>query len=48
MMDTDYVDDLEILANTPTQAESRLYSLKHGAGGIGLSVNINETEFMCF
>ena len=46
--DTDYTDDIAFLANTPTQAESLLHSLKQAASGIGLHVNTNKTEFMCF
>ena len=47
--DTDYInyaDDLALLANTPTQAESLLYSLKQAAGSIGLCVNVNKTEYL--
>ena len=44
MTDTDNADDLAIPANTPSQAESQLYSLEQAAGGIGLFVNTNETE----
>ena len=37
-----------LLANTPTQAESLLHSLEQAAGGIGLCVNADKTEYMCF
>ena len=37
--DTDYVDDIALLANTPTKAEFLLHSLERTAGGIGLQVN---------
>ena len=37
-----------LLANTLSQAESRLYSLDSGVGGIDLYINLNKTEFMCF
>ena len=47
-MDTDYADDIVLLANTPTQAESLLHSLKQAAGGIGLHVNADKMEHMCF
>ena len=40
--------DLVFLANTPTQAEYRLHSLEQAAGGIGLHVNADKTECMCF
>ena len=46
-MDTDYADDIDLLANAPTQAESLLYSLEQTAGDIGLSVNANKMEYMC-
>ena len=46
--DTDYVDDIAILANTPNQAETLLYSLEWAAAGIGLHVNAHKTENMCF
>ena len=36
-----------LLANTPTQAESLLHSQEHTAGGIGLLMNANKTEYMC-
>ena len=48
MTDTDYADDLVLLANTPDQAKSTLHSLKQVAGDIGLYMNINKTEFMYF
>ena len=34
--DVDYADDIAILANTPDQAETLLYSLERAAAGIGL------------
>ena len=47
--DTDMADDIVLLANTPAQAESLLHSQgKVAAGGIGLCVNANETEYMYF
>ena len=33
-----------LLANTPTQAESHLYSQEQAAGGIGLHVNADKME----
>ena len=44
----DYADDIAILANTPNQAETLLYSLERAATGIGLHVNAHTTEYMCF
>ena len=43
-----YADDLALLANTPAQAESLLHIPKQTAGGIGLHMNTNKTEFICF
>ena len=47
-MDADYTDDIVLLANTPTQAESLLHSLEQAAAGIGFHVNTDKTEYMCF
>ena len=44
----DYTDDQALFAHVPTQAESQLHSLKKAAGGIGLYMNANKIEFMCF
>ena len=46
--DADYIDDIVLLANTPTQAEILLHSLERTAAGIGLHVNTDKTEHMCF
>ena len=46
--DTDYADDIAILANTPNQAETLLHSLERAAAGIGLHVNAHKTECMCY
>ena len=46
--DADYADDKAILANTPNEAETLLYSLERAAAGIGLHVNEHKTEYMCF
>ena len=45
---TNYADDLAILANTLAQAETLLHSLEQAAAGIGLHVNAHKTEYMCF
>ena len=37
-----------ILPNAPAQAETQLISLERLAAGIGLHVNGNKTEYMCF
>ena len=47
-MDADYADDIALLENTPTQAETQLHSLERAAAGIGLHVNADKTEYMCF
>ena len=46
--DTDYADEIAILANMPNQAETQLHSLERAAAGIGLHVNAHKTEYMCF
>ena len=46
--DADYTDDIALLANTPAQAETLLYSPERAAAGIGLHVNEPKTEYMCF
>ena len=46
--DTDNTDDIVLLANTPSQAESQLYSLEKAAGGIDLHVNAGKTDYMHF
>ena len=47
-MDMDYADDIAVLANTSSQAESLLHGLELAAGGIGLHVNADKTVYMCF
>ena len=46
--DTDYIDDIAILANTPNQAETLLDSLEQTTAGIGLHVNAHTTEYTSF
>ena len=46
--DADYADDIALLANTPAQTETLLYSLERVAAGIGLHVNAHKTKYMCF
>ena len=46
--DVDYTYDNALLANTPTQAESLMHSLKKTVGGIGSHDNANKTDYMCF
>ena len=45
---SDYSDDIALLANTPAQAETLLHSQERAAAGIGLQVNAHKTEYMCF
>ena len=46
--DVDYANDIVLLANTPNQAETLLYSLERAAAGIGFHVNAHKTEYMCY
>ena len=46
--DADNADDVAILANTPYQAETQLHSLERASAGIGLHVNAQKTEYMCY
>ena len=46
--DADYTDDIVLLANAPTEAESLLHSLERAAAGICLHINAHKTEYMCF
>ena len=46
--DADSADAIAPLANTPTQAESLLHRPRRAANGIGLHVNADKTEYMCF
>ena len=48
MTGADYVDDLVFLANTLNQAESLLHNLEQAPRAIGLSMNLDKTEFMSF
>ena len=46
--DADYADDITLLANTPPQAKSLLQSLERVVAGLGLHVNADKTEYLCF
>ena len=46
--DTDYTDDIALLANTPAQSKTLLYGLEQAAGDIGHHINVDKTEYMCF
>ena len=43
--DSNYADDIAILANSPAQAETQFHSLERAAAGIGLHVNAHKTEY---
>ena len=47
MTDTDYTDDQALLTNTPAQAESLMHRL-WVTGGIGLYMNANKRNYICF
>ena len=46
--DADYTNDIALLANSSTQAESLLHSLEWVVGSIDHHVNADKTEYMCF
>ena len=46
--DADNVDDIALLANTPTQAETLLHSPERAACGIGPHLNADKTDYTCF
>ena len=43
--DADNADDIALLANAPTQAETLLHSLERAAAGIGFHVNAHNVAF---
>ena len=46
LRDADYAEDIALLPNTPTQAESLQPNLQQVAGGIGLHVNAYKTDYV--
>ena len=46
--DADYADDIALLANTTTQAETQLPRLDRATTGIDLHVKADKTEYICF
>ena len=46
--DADYTDDIALLINTAAHTESPLHSLEQVVSGIGVTVNAEKTEHMCF
>ena len=47
-MKSDYADEIAILVNALTHADTLLHSLDRAAACIGLHVNAEKTECMCF
>ena len=46
--DAVYANDIVLLANAPTKAETLLHTLERVALGIGLHVNAHKAEYICF
>ena len=46
IMDADYADNIALLANTLTKAESLLHNWEQAVGGISFHVNANKTEYV--
>ena len=46
--DSNYVNNIALMVNTPTVAKFLLHSLEQAAGGMGFYVNTHKTEYMCF
>ena len=46
--DADYADDIAFLANTPAQTEPQLHCLERATAVIGLYVNVEKTDYICF
>ena len=46
--DSDQVNDIVLLANTPARAKSLLHSLEKAAGGIDVHVNDDKTKYLSF
>ena len=42
------MDDIVLLVNALTQAETLIHSLERAPAGIGLHVNTHKTEYVCF
>ena len=48
IMDANFADGIALIANTPVQTESQLYSLERAAGSISLHDKTDKTEYMYF
>ena len=46
--DAYYADNIALLTNTPAHAKTLLHSPERAAAGIGLHVNADKTEYVCF
>ena len=44
----DFADDIALMENTPSQAETLLHCLEQATAGIGLHVNAHKKEYTCF
>ena len=45
---TDYADNMALLANTPAQVKTLIHSQEWAAAGIGLHVNTDKMKYMIF
>ena len=46
--DAKHADDIALLANTPTETQTLQHSLERAAAGIGIHVDADKTEYLCF
>ena len=46
--DSDYANDIALLANARNKSETLLHSLERAAAIIGFHVNAHKTEYMCY
>ncbi len=44
----DYADNIALLANISAKAKTLMHSLEQATVGIGLHVNTDKMEYMCF
>ena len=45
---TDYADDIALLTNTLAQTKTLQHSLEGADAGLGLHINADKMEYMCF
>ena len=48
IMDADYANDIVLLVNTPPKPKTLRHSLERTAADIGLHINADKTEYLCF